>query len=159
MSVGRLVTGLVQAAMAAGSLAAMSAAAASALTYGVAALAIVGGIALIMNGVNSAAAQAQANTTKPAKSNYATGGIIGGNSTAGDNVKINANSGEMILNRSQQNKLFNMINNGGGGGGPVQVTVYGQIDKKTLFTFMAEGEKTNSNNLGAERQVSNRTPQ
>jgi len=65
----------------------------------------------------------------------------------------------MVLNRSQQSKLFNMINNGGGNGGPVQVTVYGQIDKKTLFTFMAEGERTNSNDLGRERQISNRNTQ
>jgi hypothetical protein len=41
-------------------------------------------------------------------------------------------------------------------GGPIQVTVYGQIDKQTLFTFMAEGERTNSNNLGPERQINNR---
>jgi hypothetical protein len=42
------------------------------------------------------------------------------------------------------------------GGGPIQVTVYGQIDKQTLFSFIAEGERTNSNNLGSERQINNR---
>jgi hypothetical protein len=42
------------------------------------------------------------------------------------------------------------------GGGPIQVTVYGQIDKQTLFSFIAEGERTNSNNLGPERQINNR---
>ena len=132
---------------------------ASGITLGIGVAAVIAGIAVGVSAMNSAVSTAKSAATSVPKSNYATGGIIGGNSTAGDNVKINANSGEMILNRSQQNKLFNMINNGGGGGGPVQVTVYGQIDKKTLFTFMAEGEKTNSNNLGAERQVSNRTPQ
>jgi hypothetical protein len=132
---------------------------ASGITLGIGIAAVIAGIAVGVSAMNSAVSTAKSASTSVPKTNYATGGIIGGNSTAGDNVKINANSGEMILNRSQQNKLFNMINNGGGGGGPVQVTVYGQIDKKTLFTFMAEGEKTNSNNLGAERQVSNRTPQ
>ena len=159
MSVAKLVTGLVSAAVAAGTMAVGAAATASALTLGIAAVAIAGGIALIMNGIDSAAANAEKIATKPAKANYASGGIVGGNSLAGDNVKINANSGEMVLNRAQQSKLFNMINNGGGGGGPIQVTVYGQIDKKTLFTFMAEGEKTNSNDLGRERQISNRSAQ
>ena len=73
-------------------------------------------------------------------------------------MKINANSGEMVLNRRQQANLFKLAN-GGGGGGPIQVTVYGQIDKKTLFTFMAEGERTNSNNLASERQLNNRPTQ
>ena len=162
MSVGKLVTGLVQAAMAAGSLAAMSAGAASALTLGVATLAIAGGVALIMNGINSAADQATARATKtvqPTNNNHANGGIVGGNSLAGDNVKINANSGEMVLNRNQQAKLFNMINNGGGNGNPVQVTSNLILDGKTFALAVANVERTNSNLVGSARQESNRLPQ
>lgn len=130
------------------------------ITLGIGLIGVVAAIAAAMSAFNSNKEQAaQAPNVKPPQVAYATGGIVGGNSTAGDNVSIRANSGEMILNKNQQSKLFNMINGGGGGGGPIQVTVYGQIDKKTLFTFMAEGERTNSNNLGAERQVANRTPQ
>jgi hypothetical protein len=110
MSVGKLVTGLIQAAMAAGSLAVMSAGAASALTLGVAALAIAGGVALIMSGVNSAADQAEERATKKVTPKFENGGIIPGNSYTGDNVKANVNSGEMVLNGSQQKNLFDLAN-------------------------------------------------
>ena len=43
---------------------------------------------------------------------FATGGIVGGNSTIGDMNIARVNSGEMILNGSQQGKLFSMINEG-----------------------------------------------
>lgn len=39
------------------------------------------------------------------------GGIVQGNSYKGDNVKANVNSGEMILNGSQQKNLFDVANN------------------------------------------------
>jgi hypothetical protein len=45
--------------------------------------------------------------------NYATGGIVPGSSFTGDNVGANVNSGEMILNRSQQARLFALANNTG----------------------------------------------
>lgn len=36
---------------------------------------------------------------------YAEGGIVPGNSFSGDNLTANVNSGELILNRAQQNTL------------------------------------------------------
>lgn len=44
---------------------------------------------------------------------FAEGGIIGGSNTIGDYNLARVNSGEMILNGTQQAKLFNMINTGG----------------------------------------------
>lgn len=44
---------------------------------------------------------------------FATGGIVGGNSTHGDKVLARVNSGEMILNQSQQANLFRMLNGDG----------------------------------------------
>ena len=41
---------------------------------------------------------------------FAKGGIVGGNSTMGDNNVVRANSGEMILTKGQQGTLFNMLN-------------------------------------------------
>lgn len=41
---------------------------------------------------------------------FATGGIVGGNSYSGDRVPAMVNSGEMILNKEQQSRLFNMVN-------------------------------------------------
>ena len=45
---------------------------------------------------------------------FANGGIISGASTIGDYNIARVNSGEMILNGSQQKRLFNIINNGEG---------------------------------------------
>lgn len=61
-----------------------------------------------------AAAIAAAKTS--GKNRYATGGIVGGNSFTGDRVVANVNSGEMILNKNQQARLFRMANAGGMGG-------------------------------------------
>lgn len=44
------------------------------------------------------------------------GGIVPGTSFTGDRVQARVNSGEMILNRSQQSNLFRQINEGEGGG-------------------------------------------
>lgn len=43
---------------------------------------------------------------------FANGGIVPGSSFTGDRVTAQVNSGEMILNKTQQSKLFNQINNG-----------------------------------------------
>ena len=44
---------------------------------------------------------------------YATGGIVSGNTTVGDNVLTRLNSGEMILNTRQQANLFRMLDTPG----------------------------------------------
>lgn len=45
---------------------------------------------------------------------YAGGGVVGGTSYSGDRLTANVNSGEMILNREQQSRLFNIANGQGG---------------------------------------------
>ena len=40
---------------------------------------------------------------------YAEGGIIPGNSFSGDNLTANVNSGELILNRAQQNTIASQL--------------------------------------------------
>ena len=62
-------------------------------------------------------------TAKSQKSGFANGGIVGGNSFTGDRVTANVNSGEMILNKSQQARLFRMAN--GGTGGQVEFHISG----------------------------------
>ena len=44
---------------------------------------------------------------------FANGGIVPGNMFTGDRVPAMLNSGEMILNRTQQGNLFRILNNGG----------------------------------------------
>ncbi len=41
---------------------------------------------------------------------FATGGVVGGTSTSGDKKFARVNSGEMILNKFQQTRLFHMVN-------------------------------------------------
>lgn len=53
---------------------------------------------------------------------FATGGVVPGNSFSGDNVLARVNSGEMILNRAQQARLFDIAEGNtepGGAGGAV----------------------------------------
>ena len=66
-----------------------------------------------------------ANVTRIASAgNYERGGIVPGTSFSGDNVSAYVNSGEMILNRSQQANLFNQANGRGGGGGNTIINTY-----------------------------------
>jgi hypothetical protein len=46
------------------------------------------------------------------KNRFAEGGIVPGSSFSGDKVLARLNSGEMVLNQSQQSRLFDMINLG-----------------------------------------------
>lgn len=61
----------------------------------------------------SVIAQGLANVGRITGANFQQGGVVAGSSFVGDNVPINVNSGEMILNRSQQAELFNQANGGG----------------------------------------------
>lgn len=58
---------------------------------------------------------------------FAEGGIVGGSSFIGDKNLARLNSGEMVLTRFQQTKLFDMLDNGGvGSGGQVEFKIRGQ---------------------------------
>lgn len=73
---------------------------------------------------------------------YATGGIVGGSSFFGDHMIARVNSGEMILNQSQQGKLFNMINNGGSN----HITVDGEarVSGKAMYITIRNYMKANN---------------
>lgn len=62
---------------------------------------------------------------------FADGGIVSGNSFHGDSILARVNSGEMILNQSQQSALYRSLKNGGVGGGAMGGNV----------TFTIEGSK------------------
>lgn len=71
------------------------------------------------------------------------GGIVPGNSVSGDNVMARVNSGEMILNRQQQARLFDMANRGDAGGGQ-EIVVHTTVE--------LDGEKVGES---VSRQVAN----
>lgn len=54
---------------------------------------------------------------------FAHGGIVGGNTYAGDSKMARVNSGEMILNGTQQAALFAIANGGGVGGRELYATI------------------------------------
>ena len=51
---------------------------------------------------------------KSATQGFASGGIVGGNTTIGDYNLARVNKGEMILNNREQSRLFNVLNGNGG---------------------------------------------
>ena len=90
-------------------------------------------------------------------SQFATGGIVGGNQTSGDKVLVRVNSGEMILNAAQQARLFAIANGaavqgvsvntaglqGVGGGISATIGINGRLRGRDIV--MAVANETRSN--------------
>ena len=94
-----------------------------------------GSIAGITAGAQFAAVEA----SKPQAPKFAEGGIVPGTSFSGDRVQAQVNSGEMILNQSQQARLFEIANQGGGSG---NITVYlgDELIYKSLYNASKRGD-------------------
>lgn len=75
--------------------------------------------------LGAAVATAIAAASKPNIQKFANGGIVGGSSFTGDRISANVNSGEMILNKSQQARLFQLANGGGTTGKEVTFHISG----------------------------------
>lgn len=91
-------------------------------------------------------------------SQFATGGIVGGNSKSGDRVLARVNSGEMILNAAQQAQLFAIANGRmqptvntdaltglmvGGAGGTKAGSVVGKIRGRDIVLVTANETRSN----------------
>ena len=63
--------------------------------------------------------------SKPNLHKFAEGGIVGGSSFTGDRVPAMVNSGEMILNKTQQARLFKIANGGAPGDNAVTFHISG----------------------------------
>lgn len=72
---------------------------------------------------------------------FANGGIIPGNMFSGDRVPAMVNSGEMILNRSQQGRLFDILRAGGYTGNAAPQTVEFEIKYDKLVGVLRNGER------------------
>ena len=62
--------------------------------------------------------------SKPQPPAFATGGVVPGNSYSGDRVQAMVNSGEMILTRQQQARLFDIANGAGSGETNINIKNY-----------------------------------
>lgn len=90
---------------------------------------IIGTITSVIGSIASVASQ-----------QFADGGIVKGSTTIGDFVPIRANAGEMILNGTQQSRLFKMLNNPTisttlSGGENVTFTIHGSDLQGTLNNY------------------------
>lgn len=74
-------------------------------------------------------------------SGYAEGGIIQGANTIGDYNLARVNSGEMILNGTQQARLFRMLNNGSSVSGSVSGSVEFKIKGQELVGVLSNYNK------------------
>lgn len=74
---------------------------------------------------------------------YADGGIVSGTTYHGDTVLARLNSGEAVLNTSQQSKLFNLINSGGTNAviGQVEFKIAGSTLKGVLRNYDSKMKK------------------
>ena len=82
---------------------------------------------------------------------FESGGIVKGSSFTGDNVLARVNSGEMILNNSQQNRLFGLAN-GGYNHTPLPVPPYFSSTVVGKVQPYSEGSNTISKKLSMENQ-------
>jgi|DEB0MinimDraft_3_1074331.scaffolds.fasta_scaffold00398_8 hypothetical protein len=87
------------------------------------------GVAAAGAAVAAGIANVAAIRAAPVGGSFEQGGIVPGTSFSGDNVVANVNSGEMILNKQQQAKLFDIANRGGSGGITIINQTTGRIDK------------------------------
>ena len=90
---------------------------------------IIGTITSVIGSIASVASQ-----------QFAEGGIVKGSTTIGDFVPVRANAGEMILNGTQQSRLFKMLNNPTisttlSGGENVTFTIHGSDLQGTLNNY------------------------
>lgn len=78
---------------------------------------------------------------------FAEGGIIGGNSFSGDKLTAQVNSGELILNRAQQNSIAGQLQ-GGNQGGQITGTVTGANIYLALANFAKQNNKLAGSTTG-----------
>ena len=77
---------------------------------------------------------------------YASGGIIGGQTSIGDLNLARVNSGEMILNGTQQKKLFNLLNSNGGVAGSTGTTsTTVKIKGSDIYLALKNYDKSSAN--------------
>ena len=87
----------------------------------------------ILAGISGAAAAVQIGLLAANPPKFETGGIVPGNHYTGDKVHAMVSSGELILNRAQQDNLAGELTQG-----YTQITVIMQFDKREMARVMAD---------------------
>jgi hypothetical protein len=78
---------------------------------------------------------------------FATGGIVPGNDYS-DSTPVFVSSGELILNKAQQNAIAGQLQGGGNGGGVITGTVTGSTIYLALANFAKQNNKLAAGNGG-----------
>jgi len=107
----------------------------------------VAAIAAVLGSTLAAISQA-----KSSGKGFAAGGIVPGNSFSGDNLRTSdygINSGELILNRAQQNSIAGQLQGGGNGGGVITGTVTGSTIYLALANFAKQNNKLAGSTTGS----------
>jgi hypothetical protein len=89
---------------------------------------------------------AAVHAAKPKLQTFADGGIVPGNSFRGDNILTRQNSGEMDINRQDQQRLWNAIKSGNfGDNNDIPITIHnvieldGEVLSEKIFEINARG--------------------
>lgn len=69
---------------------------------------------------------------------FASGGVIGGTSFSGDRLLAPVNSGEVVLNKGQQNEILRIANGGGGGG-----NLMAKVNRTDFLVWMDDSRRDN----------------
>lgn len=91
--------------------------------------------------VGIAAAANVAKIASQKRPKFANGGIVGGTSFTGDKITAGLNSGEMVLNKSQQTELFQMANGSGGSSIIDAIEKLGQKIQNMTIVVQADGRE------------------
>jgi len=91
-------------------------------------------------GAATAANLAAVVATQPEPPKFATGGIVPGTRSTGDNTLAQVSPKEMILNDQQQANLFNMLNQGGFKGGNVYIYLGSNLIYKEMYQASKLGD-------------------
>lgn len=90
------------------------------------------------------AAMAAQTAASKAITAFANGGVVGGSNYAGDSLIARVNSGEMILNGSQQKRLFDLLDRGSSNADNTSGNVRFIIQGKDLVGTLENYKKINS---------------
>ena len=101
-------------------------------------------IAATVAGISNMIAAVTAIKQVTSAGKFAEGGLVGGNSYSGDNLTASVNSGELILNRAQQNTIASQLQ----GGAAQNMRLFTEISGKNLRIVLNNDNRSRGGSRG-----------